>query len=107
MITITDTAAKEISAIIVREKMEGHHLRLGVGGGGCAGLQYLLGFDNKIRDNDETYQYEGFQLLIDKSAIPFVQGSTLDYSDQDGRPGFIFNNPNAPKPPACGGTCCG
>lgn len=106
MITITETAVAEIGKIIVREKMEGQHLRLSVGAGGCSGMQYFLGFDNAIKETDDTFQYEGFQLLIDKNSAPLVQDATLDYSDEDGRPGFIFNNPNAPKPPTCGGSCC-
>ncbi len=106
MVTITENAVKEICGIIEKENMTGHHLRLGVAGGGCSGLQYFLGFDNNIKESDDSFEFEGFKVLIDKEAVEVLKGSTLDYSTENDQPGFIFNNPNAPKPPECGGSCC-
>ncbi|MEJ7663717.1 MAG: hypothetical protein WKG07_31380 [Hymenobacter sp.] len=41
-------------------------LRIGVQGGGCSGMSYLLGFD-KAKDQDEVYDLDGVQLIMDKS----------------------------------------
>ncbi len=105
MITITDSAAEQVRNIIASEDKQGHHLRMGIAGGGCSGFQYFLGLDLEINETDEAMDYEGFKLLISKKDAPFLNGSTLDYSSDPANTGFVFNNPNAPKPPECGGSC--
>ena len=105
MITITETATKEIQTILSQQEKDGFHLRVGIGGVGCSGYQYFLGLDSEIKDTDDTFDFEGFKLLVEKNTIPMLQGSTLDFNTEPNGTGFVFNNPNAPKPPECGGSC--
>ncbi len=105
MITVTESAVKEIRNIIAQQDNNGFHLRLGIGGGGCAGFQYFLGLDSEIHESDEAIDYEGFKMLVDKQALPFLNGSVLDFSGDPEKAGFIFTNPNAPKPSGCDGSC--
>jgi iron-sulfur cluster assembly protein len=47
-VTLTDGAKKEIKKLIQQQELgEDYGLRLGVEGGGCAGMNYVLGFDQK------------------------------------------------------------
>ncbi len=105
MITITETAKKEIKSIIDSQEQKDFHLRVGIGGVGCSGYQYFLGLDSEVRDSDDTYDFEGFKLLIEKATVPLLDGSTIDYNNDENNTGFTFNNPNAPKPPECAGSC--
>src|SRR5690606_31793115 len=41
-------------------------LRVGVKGGGCSGMSYVLGFDEKDED-DEQYEIEGIQVIMKKA----------------------------------------
>ena len=49
-ISLTEKAAAQVMRIKAENKIpESHGLRLGVKGGGCSGLSYVLGFDEKPR----------------------------------------------------------
>ena len=58
-VTITETAAREIAAIIKQQELDPAkiHLRVGVKGGGCSGFSYLLDLTEKQRDSDEVSEY--------------------------------------------------
>ncbi|MHC4413880.1 MAG: HesB/IscA family protein [Planctomycetota bacterium] len=58
-VTVTETAAREIHAIIQQQGLdpEKTHLRVGVKGGGCSGFSYLLDLTENQRDSDEVWEY--------------------------------------------------
>ena len=92
-IHITEKAMKEIMRM--REELNApanYYLRAGISGGGCAGFNYLLGFDTK-KDQDELYDLGGIKLLIDKRHAMHVLGMEIDFETEDGVAGFVFNNP--------------
>ena len=107
VITATQTAADKFREIISQEKRDGFNIRLGVAGAGCSGFQYFLGLDDRSHDGDKSIEFDGFKILIDERSAPLMEGSTLDFQEDPTNPGFVFDNPNAPKPPpGCGGGTC-
>ncbi len=58
-VTVTESAAREIRAIISQQKLDAGtiRLRVGVKGGGCSGFSYLLDLTEKQRDTDEVWEY--------------------------------------------------
>jgi hypothetical protein len=53
-VTFTNQAIKEISRLMAEEGFDkSNFLRVGVKGGGCSGMTYVLGFDQKL-ENDEV-----------------------------------------------------
>ena len=78
-------------------------LRVGVKGGGCSGLSYILGFDEK-QENDELYEYEGFNYIMNKSHGIYLTGMEVDWHDGLDARGFMFTNPNAGKTCGCGSS---
>ncbi len=58
-VTVTESAAREIRAIINQQKLDAEtiRLRVGVKGGGCSGFSYLLDLTEKERDTDEVWEY--------------------------------------------------
>jgi iron-sulfur cluster assembly protein len=105
IVAITPRAAQEIRKIKTDNKIpEGHALRLGVKGGGCSGMTYVLAFDENPRSGDTTYEMEGITVYIDPKSQFYLSGTTLDFSDGLNGRGFVFNNPNATKTCGCGSS---
>lgn len=79
-------------------------LRVGVKGGGCSGMSYSMDFEDpkNIRDNDEVFDYEGFQVVSDPKSMLYLYGLMLDYSNALIGGGFQFTNPNATQTCGCG-----
>lgn len=76
-------------------------LRIGVKGGGCSGLSYVLGFD-KPTSNDNDYETEGIRLVIDKAHELYLAGMEIDWQNGLNNRGFSFSNPNASSTCGCG-----
>ena len=102
MITITDTAAKEIKRLADQQGLENAVLRVGVAGGGCSGLQYAMNFDQEVKETDQLFEYEGVQLVCDAKSYLYLSGITIDYTTDMMGGGFKFINPNAERSCGCG-----
>ncbi|MCY3488021.1 MAG: iron-sulfur cluster assembly accessory protein, partial [Bacteroidetes bacterium] len=54
-VTLSPRASEEVRRILTDKTIpEGYGLRVGVRGGGCSGMSYILGFD-KLREHDLTF----------------------------------------------------
>ncbi len=78
-------------------------LRIGVKGGGCSGLSYILGFDQKT-DKDNEYELEGVRFIMDKAHEMYLAGMEIDWENGLNNRGFTFNNPNASSTCGCGSS---
>ncbi len=102
-IIITPRAAQEVRKIKSDNNIpETHALRLGVKGGGCSGMSYVLAFDEKPRQGDKTFSLEGLTVYVDPKSLFYLSGTTLDFNDGLNGRGFVFNNPQATKTCGCG-----
>lgn len=102
LITVTESAAKEVRTIREQDNIGANkYLRLGVKGGGCSGLSYILEFEEKT-DMDELIQENGIDIIVDKRHALYISGMQLDYEYGLNNRGFIFNNPNAKSTCGCG-----
>ena len=106
-ITLTEAAAGEIKRYMEAQKVEeGVVLRMGVGGGGCSGLQYTLGFDTGYDSTvDARYEQHGVALVTSKKMALHLDGTTIDFQDGPMGRGFAIDNPNVPRGGGCPG--CG
>lgn len=88
---------------IMRETAPGtmQALRIGVKGGGCSGMTYVLGFDNK-QENDETFTIDGIPCVMNKAHEIYLYGMQVDWEDGLNNRGFVFKNPNASATCGCG-----
>jgi iron-sulfur cluster assembly protein len=103
-ILMTDRAAEEIRRIIeTKDIPEGYALRVGVRGGGCSGMSYILGFDRR-REQDLEFELDGISVLMDKRHGLYLMGTRLDYQDGLDARGFTFENPNATSTCGCGSS---
>ena len=103
-IRITEQAQQEIRSIITEKNIpEDYGLRVGVRGGGCSGLSYILGFD-KLREHDQAFEVDGLPVFIDKRHGLYLMGTTVDFHDGLDARGFTFENPNAASTCGCGSS---
>src|SRR5687768_2396119 len=104
MISITPLAADKVREISQSEGLEGQGLRLRVIGGGCAGFQYDLYFEDKPTDMDERYESHGVQLFVDPLSYQYLDGTEIDYVEGAHGAGFKFGNPNVTGSCGCGSS---
>ena len=76
-------------------------LRISVSGGGCSGFQYAVGFDTAAEDDDLQWESNGVTIVVDRISLPYLDGSTVDYSDGLIGAGFRFDNPNVAASCGC------
>jgi iron-sulfur cluster assembly accessory protein len=102
MITVTDSAVKQLQTILADEpEAAGKGLRIFVEHGGCAGLQYGMTLDER-KEGDEVVEREGVQVLVDGESAKYLGGSTIDFADGLSGAGFRIQNPNAVRSCGCG-----
>lgn len=101
-VTFTEGAINEIKRLMNEEGFDNtQYLRVGVKGGGCSGMTYVLGFDKK-EDKDEVYEIDGIKFLINPAHGIYLTGMEIHFEGGLNSRGFTFNNPNASKTCGCG-----
>ncbi len=101
-ISISEGAAKHVREFAEQAGQPGADLRVGVKGGGCSGLTYVLDLITEPVEGDKLIEDHGLRLFVDRKSYVFLAGTTLDYSDGLNGKGFVFNNPNAKTTCGCG-----
>jgi iron-sulfur cluster insertion protein len=104
MITITELAATKVREISKSEGLDGQGLRLRVIGGGCAGFQYDLYFEEKPTDLDERFESHGVALFVDPLSYQYLDETEIDYVESAHGSGFKFQNPNVSSTCGCGSS---
>jgi|SRR5690606_36870938 len=101
-VTFTAGAVQELKKLKSQQELsDDFGLRIGVEGGGCAGMNYILGFDQK-KDGDSEYEIEGIRIFMNKAHGLYLAGMEIDFQQGLDARGFTFNNPNATKTCGCG-----
>jgi iron-sulfur cluster assembly accessory protein len=101
MITLTENATKHIKSLQMNQGAQGKPLRVYVEAGGCSGMEYGMGFDDKHPD-DEVIKQDGVEVVIDPMSMNFLEGSEIDYLDNLQGSGFKIKNPNVHSSCGCG-----
>lgn len=101
-VKFTQAAIEEIKRLMAEEGFDqSSYLRVGVKGGGCSGLSYILGFD-QLQEGDEKYEFEGLPFIMNKAHGIYLMGMEINWHNGLNARGFTFNNPNATKTCGCG-----
>jgi len=101
-ITFTTGAIKEMLKLKEQQELnDDFGLRVGVEGGGCSGMTYVLGFDQK-KEGDNEYFIDGVKVFMHKAHGLYLAGMQIDFQDGLNARGFTFNNPNAASTCGCG-----
>ena len=101
-ITITAKAAEKVADFMKQEGNNALLLRVYVTGGGCSGLSYGMGFEEKADEDDAVLEQNGVKLLVDSYSQRYLKGANVDYVESLMGSGFKINNPNVTKSCSCG-----
>ena len=105
MITLTPTAAQEVKRLMAQEQKPNLGLRIGVKGGGCSGMSYVLAVEEATpKQYDTVFEQEGLKVLVDAKSHLYLDGTTIDFKASLMGGGFEFNNPLAKKSCGCGSS---
>jgi iron-sulfur cluster assembly protein len=104
MITIDSKALTHVVSLMKEQSITPatHYLRVGVKGGGCSGLSYVMDFDDKIEPIDEIIDLGNIKVIVDKKSVLYLFGTELKFSDGLNGKGFYWENPNASRTCGCG-----
>jgi iron-sulfur cluster assembly protein len=101
-VRFTEGAVAEIRRLLSAPGFEQDKmLRIGVKGGGCSGMTYVLDFDKK-EDADSVYDFEGLHFIMNRSHEMYLLGMEIDWQGGLNSRGFTFKNPNASSTCGCG-----
>ena len=80
-------------------------LRIGVKSGGCSGNSYDAVLDDNMQEVDDVYYTEDkLRIVSDKVSSIYLDGLTIDFSDDLIEPGFRLTNANAKGSCGCGSS---
>ena len=103
VIQISDGAVNKILSLADSEADTNNlNLRVYVTGGGCSGFQYGFSFDKVIDEEDTCITKDGANLVIDSLSLQYLEGSTVDYTEDLMGSKFVITNPNATTTCGCG-----
>jgi len=103
MITLTPSAVQEVKRLIGQEQKPNLGLRVGIKGGGCSGMTYVLSVDEAVlKQYDQLFEQDGVKFLIDAKSHLYLDGTTIDFKSSLMGGGFEFQNPLAKKTCGCG-----
>ena len=103
VIQISDGAVNKILSLADSEEDSSNlNLRVYVTGGGCSGFQYGFSFDKVIDEEDTCITKDGANLVIDSLSLQYLEGSTVDYTEDLMGSKFVITNPNATTTCGCG-----
>jgi iron-sulfur cluster assembly protein len=101
-ITMTEKALAQVKRLLTKDAREDAFLRVGVKGGGCSGLEYVLKIDTKRTAYDIEQVVDGVKIVCDAKSAVYLRGTVLEYTGNLIGGGFKFENPNAGRSCGCG-----
>ena len=101
-IKFTPNAVIELKRLMAAPEFDSNQvLRIGVKGGGCSGLTYILTFELP-QDNDDFFTIEGIPCMMQPSHGIYLVDMEIDWTTGLDARGFVFTNPNASATCGCG-----
>mgnify|MGYP000362622688 CR=1 FL=1 len=90
-VSLTQKAREEVKNIMTTKGIPvGYSLRIGIKGGGCGAMGYMLGFD-QAKETDISYDYSTIPVIIEKKHVMYLMGLEVDFHEDAQERGFIFN----------------
>ena len=110
-IVLTEKAAEQLKGFIERDgNADTTYLYMGVKGGGCSGLEYVLDLRDEanapVNETDEVFLSHEVPIVCDLKSfvVGNLDGTKIDYQESLMGAGFTFINPNAKHTCGCGSS---
>ena len=108
LININELGAERVSEMKLEQAQPNARLRVFINGGGCQGFQYGLTLDEEQNDDDDIFESNGVEIVIDRTSQLYLFGSTINFVEEFGGYSFSIDNPNANSSCSCGSSfSCG
>jgi iron-sulfur cluster assembly protein len=100
-IQLTAAARQRMQDFLAKEP-GAHAIRFGIRRTGCSGFGYTVDLATEVGIEDTVFDQDGLRLVVDPKALPFVDGTEIDFQRQGLNATFVFRNPNATGECGCG-----
>lgn len=101
-VRLTQSAVEEVRRLMNEIDFDKRNvLRVGVKGGGCSGMTYVLGFDVP-NEKDDHFEIDSISCIMERSHGIYLMGMEVDWQGGLNSRGFTFKNPNASTTCGCG-----
>jgi iron-sulfur cluster assembly protein len=102
VMTMTDTAAQRVKAIVENSGSDAKGVRVGIKKGGCAGMEYTIDLVTEPNVKDDMIEHAGARVWVEPSAVLYLLGTEMGFEMTTLRSGFTFTNPNQTSACGCG-----
>ena len=96
------TAARERMQDFLAKDPQACGVRFGIKRTGCSGFGYTVDLASEVTNADKVFDLDGVKVVVDAKALPFVDGTRIDYAREGMNAAFVFHNPNATGECGCG-----
>ena len=102
VMTMTETAAARVKAIVENSGSDAKGVRVGIKKGGCAGMEYTIDLVTEPNAKDDMIEHSGAKVWVEPSAVLYLLGTQMGFETTTLRSGFTFTNPNQTSACGCG-----
>src|SRR4030067_965387 len=100
---LSENATSKLRELIAKNgTAEDTYLRAYVAGVGGSGFRYGRALGNKLHEGDEVFQANGIKVVVDPNSAPYLDGSSVDYTESVAGSGFGVSNPSNSATRGCG-----
>lgn len=93
VVQLTSAAAEELARRM--EDLPPAHLRFSIDGDDIQGFYHSMQFDEQIDPVDDFVSVShGIDVVVDRASVRYLDGTTVDWLDDEEGIGFQFDNPN-------------
>ena len=100
-ILLTESAADRVRSHL-EKRGGGIGLRVGIKKTGCSGFAYVVNYADEIRPEDSVFEVRGVKVVVDRTSLPLIDGTLVDFVKQGLNEAFKFQNPKAKGECGCG-----
>jgi iron-sulfur cluster assembly protein len=100
-ILLTESAADRVRSHLAK-RGAGIGLRVGIKKTGCSGFAYVVNYADEIRPEDSVFEARGVKVVVDRTSLPLIDGTLVDFVKQGLNEAFKFQNPKAKGECGCG-----
>ncbi len=104
MIHLRPAAVQEIKRLLRRQAEPSHQVCLHLQGGGCLEWTYQLRPAGVASKAEVVVNCGELEVVVAKALLPYLQGLTVDFSEDLMGGGFRFINPQAVQTCGCGNS---
>ncbi len=100
-ISLTNAAADRVRGYL-ENRNDAVGLRLGVTKTGCSGYSYVINYAESMDESDTVFEDNGVRVIVDREALPLIDGTEVDFVKNGLNEMFSFRNPNVSGECGCG-----